>query len=438
MKIKLPLLALRPYQQQVWNRLWQEDIKKAFLVWHRRAGKDIFCLQYMIARALRHPGNYFYILPYQNQIRRALWEGITKDGMKYLSLCPQEVLYKKSEQDMKLILRNPAHPAEAGSIISFLGGEDYDRLVGAGIQGAVISEFALQPPGLYNIALEPMLRETNGWVIFNTTPRGENHAKEMYDFLKNNPKYLTSLLTIEDTGLINPEDLNEERQRGKPEELIQQEYYCSFEGALQGAYYADMLHRYRDQVGHYSYQQGYPVHTCWDLGVSDSMAIWFVQFINNDVYLIDYYENSSYGLGHYADVLKSKPYVYAGHHLPHDGSHRQLTMTERALSIEGQLKSLGLYPVDVMPRTQDVYADICSVREILSRCYFNQATTQDGYSALKHYRREFDEDRQCFRQTPFHDWTSHGADAFRMIPYLLQKYVHKTERKEAKKWNGLF
>lgn len=98
---------------------------------------------------------------------------------------------------------------------------------------------------------------------------------------------------------------------------------------------------------------------------------------------------------------------------------------------------LGLRNVDVIPRTSDVYADIQNVRSILSRCKFDMEHCKDGVMALKQYRREYDENRKCFKNTPLHDWTSHGADAFRGIPYIERKIKGVTV-KRSKEWNGRF
>lgn len=433
MQIKLPVCPLRDYQEKIWDALYRDKIQRAFLLMHRRAGKDVLCLQYMLARAVVEVGNYWYLLPQQNQVRRAIWEGMTSQGLPYLSMIPPALVYKKIDNEMKIILRHPLQPQKPGSILSFLGGDRYDALVGAGIKGAVISEYALQRPGLFDLAIEPMLRETKGWVIFNTTPRGANHAKEMYDFLTAQKaagqKVFVCKLTIDDTMVLSKNDLDEERARGKPEELIQQEYYCSFEGAIYGAYYAAELERYENQCGVYPYQDAYPVYTMWDLGVSDAMAIWFVQFVEGAIHVIDYYENSSFGLGHYAQKVMQKPYRYAGHFLPHDGAKRQLTLDEKAQSIQNQLLRAGLEKVEVMQRTNDVYADIQAVRALFSRCFFDREKTKNGYLALKEYRREYDENRRCFKQTPYHDWTSHGADAFRMLPYVERKVCQKNQVK---------
>lgn len=431
MEINLPILPLRDYQQRIWDKLIKDNIRRSFILMHRRAGKDVFCLQYLIQEAIDIPGNYWYILPQQNQVRRAIWEGITRDGVKYLSFIPEQVIEKISDMEMKVYLKN-------GSIVSFIGGDRYDSLVGAGIRGAVISEYALQRPNLYDLAIEPMLRETKGWVLFNTTPRGNNHAKEMYEFLTKEMEAgrpaFTCKLTVDDTGgIVTSEDIEEERRRGKPEELIQQEYYCSFAGALQGAYYADMLNNC--PLGDYPYDERYPVHTMWDLGVSDSMAIWFVQFVEGTIRVIDYYENHTYGLGHYAGLVLDKKYRYAGHHLPHDGTHRQLTLDEKAQTIQNQLMRLGLENIDVIPRTTDVYADIQAVRGILPLCRFDNKTKL-GYGCLRDYRREYDEKNRCFKETPLHDYTSHGADAFRILPYIYNKATRKVNFKAKVAYGG--
>lgn len=431
MEISLPILPLRDYQQRIWDKLIKDNIRRSFILMHRRAGKDVFCLQYLIQEAIDIPGNYWYILPQQNQVRRAIWEGITKDGVKYLSFIPEQVIEKISDMEMKVYLKN-------GSIISFIGGDRYDTLVGAGIRGAVISEYALQRPNLYDLAIEPMLRETKGWVLFNTTPRGNNHAKDMYDFLTNEmnagKSAYTCKLTVDDTGgIVTSEDIEEERRRGKPEELIQQEYYCSFAGAIQGSYYADMLNNC--PLGDYPYDERYPVHTMWDLGVSDTMAIWFVQFVDGTIRVIDYYENHTYGLGHYAGIVQDKKYRYAGHHLPHDGTHRQLTVDEKAQSIQNQLMRLGLENIDIVPRTTDVYGDIQAVRGILPLCRFDNKT-KIGYGCLRDYRREYDEKNRCFKETPLHDYTSHGADAFRILPYIYNKATKKINYKARVAYGG--
>jgi phage terminase large subunit len=438
-EVKLPILKLRPYQQILWDRWFTERPRMMSLEWARRHGKDLFSLNIMVAEAISIVGNYWHILPESQQIRNAIWEGITKDGCKYLGYIPEGMIFKVDNQSMKIYLRNPNNPDEYGSIISFVGGDRYDKRVGAGLRGVVISEHSLQKPNLYDLAVEPMLKETGGWAIFNYTPRGENHATKMFDYLASKPdKYIASRITNNDTHLVSDEELQEERGRGKPEELIQQEYYCSREGAIFGSYYGDILKQHKkDNVGKFGYDSGYPVHTLWDLGISDSMSIWFIQFIQKDIHIIDFYENNNYALGHYASVCAGKGYVYAMHHIPHDGAKRQLTESERAVTIEQQLKNLGVTPIRIHPPRADIYGAIQRVRSILPRCKFNLDTTADGYEALKQYRREWDEGRQVFKRTPLHDWTSHASDAFSILP-MIESIANKRNVVQSKVWNGKF
>jgi hypothetical protein len=155
------------------------------------------------------------------------------------------------------------------------------------------------------------------------------------------------------------------------------------------------------------------------------MAIWFVQLIQKKIHVIDYYENSGYGLGHYASVLKGKGYMFATHHLPHDGRKREMTVNEKAVSIEQQLKNLDISPIKVHDPRRDVYGSIQMVRSMFSRIHFNKETTKDGYEALKQYRREFDDKRNRFKDTPYHDWTSHAADAFSILPNIESQVVRR-------------
>lgn len=420
-EINLPVLELRDYQQYIWDRLWRENIKKAFLVWHRRGGKDLFCYQYLIAKAIKEIGNYWYLLPETQQVRNAIWEGVTAKGFKYINFVPPELIHKVDNQSMKIYLKDPNNPRESGSIISFLGGDRYDKRVGAGLKGCVISEYALQKVNLYDLAIEPMLKETDGWVLFNTTPRGENHAKDMFDFLSTKSHYLTSLLTIEDTKAVDPKLLDEERERGKAEELIQQEYYCSFEGAISGSYFGRVLKDNKDKFTSVPHDPRFKVHTFWDLGVSDAMAIWFIQFVGKAIHVIDHYENTDYGLAHYAGYVEEKPYQYNTHHLPHDGRKRELGKEEKALTIQRQLRDLGLHNTKVHPRRNNIIGTIQLTRALLPRCYFDKEKTKYGYECLKQYRREFDEKRNCFKETPLHDWSSHSFDAFSLITFVNEE-----------------
>ena len=416
-EITIPSIPLLDHQKEVFNKIIYDNIDRAILIWHRRAGKDLISFIILSTIAIENTGLYWYIFPYYTQCRKSFWEAFVNQNMRYIDLIPRKLVKKINNQEMKIELIN-------GSIIRFVGADNYDSLVGSNPNGVVISEYALIKPSLWELVIEPIIIRNKGKVIFNSTPRGENHCYEMYNYLKNSKKsnHYASLLTIKDTGLVSEEEIQEMRRSGRPEALIQQEFYCSFQGANVGNYYNDIISNIADTniLENITYDGQDSVCTFWDLGVSDSMAIWFANLKNNKITVYDYYEANGYGLGHYVDYINMKKYKYYKHFLPHDGSHRQLTTSEKAQSIQNQLLQLGLENVEVQKRTNDVYSDIQLVRSNLKKCYFDKSKCKAGIQSLKNYRREYDENRNCYKETPLHDWSSHGADAFRLLVKVYQ------------------
>ena len=441
-EIEFPIIDFLPHQIEPWDKCVNENINRAILIWHRRAGKDIFSFNVLGEKAIIKKGLYWYIFPTAVQARKSFWEAfieINGEQIRYPDLIPKKIVAKRNESEMKIGLKN-------GSIIRIIGADNPDSLRGANPNGVVISEFAQQKPTLWDSVIEPILLRNNGWCIFNSTPLGENHCFKMYQYLKNskNKENYADLKTVRDTGIITEEQIQEIRQQGRLEELIQQEYYCSFDSAMAGSYYNDILlsiedTNFKDNI---AYDGQSMVQTMWDLGISDSMALWFVVCRLNEIQILDYYEANGYGLSHYVDVINSKPYKYLQHNLPHDGGHRTLSMTEKSSTVQNQLMQLGLNNVVVWDRTSDVYSDIQAVRGILPKCIFDKTKCKMGIDSLKNYRKEYDENRHCYRNTPLHDWTSHGADAFRILPKIYNNISLKNnfinKKRVVKIWNGQY
>jgi len=111
--------------------------------------------------------------------------------------------------------------------------------------------------------------------------------------------------------------------------------------------------------------------------------------------------------------VTEKPYKYGKHHLPHDARAKTLAAAGKSV-IEQLAEFLGINSMTIVPDLS-VQDGIQAVRQCLPICYFDKDRTYDGLEALKQYQREYDEDKKAFRQTPRHDWTSHPADAFRML-----------------------
>lgn len=393
--------------------------KRAVLVWHRRSGKDKTALNFTIRSMFpQFPGGrvgtYYHLFPTYAQGKKILWDGIDGSGRPYMDHFPKSLIVgKPNETELQIKLR--VTPGRY-SYWQIIGTDKIDSIVGTNPIGCVFSEYALQNPKAWNL-LRPILRENGGWAIFDYTPRGHNHGKRLFEMAMGNEDWFCEKLTVNDTfrddgrPVITPEDIEAERREGMDEELIQQEYYCSFEGWQQGSYYGRIINRLETdgRIGVYPWIPELPVHTFWDLGISDSMVIWFAQRVGKERRFIDFYENSGEGIAHYAKELAGKPYKYGRHLWPHDGTVRDFNATKRRDVAEG----LGIKPIDIVPRGKSLSDGIEVTRNFLNGCTFDRVKCKQGLDALGAYHKEWDEDRKEFKAVPVHDWSSHPADAFR-------------------------
>lgn len=400
----------RDYQVPLWQYM-ENGGKRAVCVWHRRAGKDSVALNWTARAAFSRVGTYWHMLPTQRQGRRVVWEGLDREGRRMIDQAfPPELRSSTQDQEMRIRLAN-------GSVWQCVGSDAYDSLVGANPVGVTFSEYAIADPQAYSF-LRPILAENEGWAIFIYTPRGENHGSSLYRMAKQQAGWFSELLDVEATGAIPISVIDEERASGMPESLIQQEYFCDFASGVAGAYYSEYMNAAEKdgRITRVPHEATIPVTTAWDLGIDDATVIWFVQTVNREIRLIDYYEASGVGLEHYAKVLKEKPYSYDRHLFPHDVSVRELG-TGR--SREEMLQSLGVRPT-VVPRI-DVEDGINAVRAVLGKCYFDEVKCERGLMALRSYRTEYDSKLGTFKARPLHDWSSHASDAFRYLATGLSR-----------------
>lgn len=443
MAIELPHNGWEPRydQMNLWEYL-QGGGTRAVEVAHRRWGKDDISLHHTAIASTHRVGNYWHMLPQYNQARKAIWEAVNpKTGMKRIDEAfPDEMRASIRNTDMYIGFKN-------GSSWQVVGSDNYNALVGSPPIGLVNSEYALSDPTSWGY-LSPILAENGGWAVFISTSRGDNHLKKLLDFARITPGWFAEVLTADDTPVFTAARLVEIRAEligtfgpEMGEAMFQQEYYCSFQGAVMGAYYAKqmLLARKEGRITRVPYETGSEVYTFWDLGVDDSMTIWFGQFIGNEGRWIDYYENSGMGLAHYAKVLKEKPYVYGDHYLPHDAAVREMSSGERAKSRKEVAEDLGIKPIIVVERprnTDAVMNGIEAVRNSLGSCVFDEVKCAQGISALEGYRSEYDEEKKVLKNTPLHDWCSHGADAFRTyaVGYRAKRISKPLNRQAKSGW----
>jgi hypothetical protein len=113
----------------------------------------------------------------------------------------------------------------------------------------------------------------------------------------------------------------------------------------------------------------------------------------------------------YAKILRDKGYDYGGHFAPHDLAVRELGT---GISRKDKAAELGIN-FEIIPTNRDVMSGIEAVRDMLDYAWFDESKTAEGVKALENYRKEWNDKTASFKATPLHDWTSHGADAFRTI-----------------------
>jgi phage terminase large subunit len=212
-----------------------------------------------------------------------------------------------------------------------------------------------------------------------------------------------------------PDVLEQERiqDKNKRPDIYDHVWEGDFLVHAEGAYYATEMREAKDQgrIDVVNYETSTGVITAWDLGIGDSTAIWFAQFIGPEVRIIDYYESSGVGLDHYARVLQEKGYTYREHILPHDVRVKELGSGKSRLET---LDALGINPVTIAPQLM-VDDGIQAVRSMLKNCWFDAERCDRGIDALRQYHREYDDNGKVWRSRPSHDWASHGADAFRYL-----------------------
>ena len=417
MVIRLPYnWEPRDYQVPYLKKIDTGGFKRAVHVWHRRGGKDLTDFNYTIKASQERVGAYWHVFPTYSQGRKAIWEGVTKNGNGYLSFIPKGLIKSINKQEMSIHFKN-------GSIWRVVGADNVNALVGAGPVGVVFSEYSLQSPLAWQY-IQPMLLENDGWALFNLTPRGENHAYDLVEMAKENPNWYVDIKTVDDTNVVSKEQIEELRREGKPEEIIQQEYYCSFEGSIHGAYYADQMKTaVKDgRVCSVPVDDNALVYTAWDLGINDATSIFFYQTVGKEIHLIDYYESSGEGLAHYAGILEQKGYNYGKHYAPHDIRVRELGSGKSRLDTAA---ALGIR-FEVVPQLS-IIDGINAVRGLMARCWFDKVKCKDAINSLKQYRKEWDDKRQRFKDHPLHDWSSNCADAFR---YMAVSYQDKVVRRQ--------
>jgi hypothetical protein len=276
--------------------------------------------------------------------------------------------------------------------------------------------------------------------MFITTPRGRNHAYRMLRRAQNDPKWFAEVLPYQKTGAITQEQVEEAIREGMSKDLAAQEFECSFDAALEHAYWGNEMREAvaQGRIGKFAMDPNLPVSTCWDLGMEDATGIWWFQLSFGQRRVLAYQFGSGQSLGAYVAMLeefagRNKGLVYKEHFLPHDVEVHDLGT---GFTRKKTLQDLGMRNIRVVPK-HALQDGISAVRSALAGCYFDEDGCETGLEGLRQYSRkplegQFDPSgNQMFGHDPVHNWASHPADSFRtgVMGAKIPRYAdpnHKT------------
>lgn len=201
---------------------------------------------------------------------------------------------------------------------------------------------------------------------------------------------------------------------------------------VEGAVYADEVAEMQadGRIGLFPHDPSLVVHTVYDLGWNDKMAIGLYQRVASQLRKIGYLENDHKTLDWYSRRLRKLPYNWGTAFLPHDGDHGDFKTGKSAKAI---LEALG-WRVEVLPLIP-VADGIRAARMAFKTLYVHKAPTEskegDPFSpdedgrpvggfmgcarwieCAKRYRRSVPK-TTGEAAAPVHDQYSHGMDEWR-------------------------
>lgn len=275
--------------------------------------------------------------------------------------------------------------------------------------------------------LRPTIRAAGSELWFSWNARRKT---DPVDVMLRGPEIPTGAVVIQANWRDNPwftPELEQERLdclRMQPDQyghIWEGEYIT----VASGAYYAEGMAKAQSEgrIGVVAADPLMTLRAYWDIGgtgaKADACAIWVVQFVGQQVRVLDYYETVGQPLSEHVGWLRSKGYEKALCVLPHDGGTHDKVYK---VTYESALREAG-FNVRVVPnmgagaamkRTE-------ATRRLFPQVWFNAETTGGGRDALGWYHEKRDEARGI-GLGPDHDWSSHGADAFGLmaVDYFAQ------------------
>lgn len=399
------------YQPRNWAKILHSTLNRwIILVLHRRAGKTTAVLNHLQRDCIRIKESQFaFIAPTYKQAKRIAW-----DMVKKIARNIPNIDFNESD----LIVRYPN-----GSKLFLAGSDNPDSLRGIALWGVGFDEYPQQPSNIFSEIISKCLADHLGYAIFFGTPKGKNEFHRIYQNALNNPEWTVVFKTIDDSlkdeegeaidnlRIALEDDKKLVEQGLMTQDEFNQEWYCSFDASVKGAYYANEIRKARDEnrIRQIPYDTALKVHTVWDLGVGKNLAIGFYQGTMNERRMIDYWEGEpTDGIQQAILELQKKGYVYGKHFAPHDINAKEITTGKTRLE---SAQNLGI-SFSVVPSVK-IDDGIDKGRQFWSKLWVNEDKCALWLDAISQYRQEWDDKKGCYIEKPVHDWTSHPGDVHR-------------------------
>lgn len=377
----------------------------ACIVAHRRAGKTVASTLDGIDHALRcakPDGRYAYIAPYYAQAKDIVWSYVKNYTWQIPGV-------QVNESELRVDLPNKAR-------FRLYGADNYDRMRGIYLDGAIIDEPADQPPQAWREVIRPALSDRQGWATFIGTPKGRNAFYDIYQNAIGDPDWFALKLKASETGLIPEAELAALRAQMSENEY-NREMECDFDAAIEGAYYAEHITKARSD-GRVTFVPEDPhmvVRLFADIGgtgaKADNFVFWAAQFVGMGINWTNHYEVQGQPIGYHLDWMRKQGYTpdRCKIWLPHDGETQDRVID---VSYRSAFEGAG-YSVEVIPNQGKGAAmnRIEKGRQLFPRMKFDETKCRAGIDALASYHEKRDEKRGV-GLGPMHDWASHSADAF--------------------------
>ena len=396
-------LKYRP--RSVFEDFHDREQRWAVIVAHRRCGKTVACINDLIVKALlenKKHAQYAYIAPFYSQAKSVAW--------RYLERFSEPVLAKANQSELWVELIN-------GARIRLFGADNPDALRGNFLDGVVMDEMADMKPSVWGEIIRPLLADRLGWATFIGTPKGHNAFYDIYNEATKKPNWYTKMLRADQTMLLPQSELDDAKAT-MSDNQYEQEFLCSFEAAILGAFYGQQMRQITDleRITTIDYDPMFPCHTAWDLGFNDSTSIIWYQTVYGEIRVLDHHSSNGHPISFYTGLLAQKEdeygYKYGTHWLPHDA--RAKTLASGGKSIIEQISAkIDIKHLKIVPNLS-IQDGIQATRLALTRTWFDNRC-EEGIECLRQYQREWDDDKKVFRDRPKHDWTSHSADAMRYL-----------------------